>query len=86
MARRFVTVWAGAGLLCLGASAVQAMPLEHDWLSTPGVTQLGTLDIKEVMDNSTEMEMRLSKQIMVLQQQILDLRRELDAVRAAQQR
>jgi hypothetical protein len=82
MARTWVSVGLGVALLWAGASAGQAMPLEHDWLNTPGVTTHGTLDIREVDDNSTEMEMRLSKQIMVLQQQILDLQRDMEALRA----
>jgi len=82
MARTWVSVGLGAALLWIGASAGQAMPLEHDWLKTPGVTAHGTLDIREVEDDSSEMEMRLSKQIMVLQQQILDLQRDMQALRA----
>lgn len=83
MARTCVSVALGAALLWIGASAGQAMPIEQDWLKTPGVTAHGTLDIREVDDNSTQMEMRLSKQIMVLQQQIMDLQRDMESLRAA---
>jgi hypothetical protein len=70
--------------LLLSATAATAMPIEQDYYAAPGVTKEGRLDIKEVDDNSTEMEMRLSQQLMVLQRQILDLQRELAAVKAAQ--
>lgn len=69
--------------LAFAASSATAMPIEQDYYSAPGVTKDGRLDIKEVDDNSTEMEMRLSQQLMVLQRQILDLQRELAAVKAA---
>lgn len=69
--------------LVLAATTATAMPIEQNYYAAPGVTQDGRLDIKEVADNSTEMEMRLSQQLMVLQNQILDLQREIAAMKAA---
>lgn len=73
-----------AAYLGLAASAATAMPIEQDYYAAPGVTKEGKLDIQEVADDSTEMEMRLSQQLMVLQQQISELQAELAAVKAAQ--
>ena len=82
---RFNTLVALGASACivLAAGTVTAMPVEQDYYSTPGVTEDGRLDIKEIEDNSTEMEMRLTKQLMVLQQQILDLQREIATIKAA---
>lgn len=73
-----------AACLALTAGAATAMPIEQDYYAAPGVTDDGKLDIQEVADDSTEMEMRLSQQLMVLQRQISELQAELDAVKAAQ--
>lgn len=67
----------------LAAGTATAMPIEQDYYAAPGVTEDGRLDIKEVADDSTEMEMRLSQQLMVLQRQILDLQREIAAIKAS---
>lgn len=80
---RLTTLAASACLLC-AASAATAMPIEQDYYSkTPGVTKEGRLDIKDVPDSATQMEMRLSRQLMVLQRQISDLQREIAAIKAA---
>ncbi len=68
-----VTLFAGAGA---------AMPLEQNYYSAPGVTADGRLDIQEILDNATEMEMRLSQQLLVLQDQIDRLVDEVDAIKA----
>ncbi len=70
--------------LLLAAGGATAMPIEQNYYAAPGVTDDGKLDIQEVADNSTEMEIRLSQQLMVLQQQISDLQREINALKAAQ--
>ena len=77
------TLGAAVSLL-LAAGSATAMPIEQDYYAAPGVTEDGKLDIKEVDDNSTEMEMRLSQQLMVLQRQISDLQREVNSLKAAQ--
>lgn len=75
----------------LGAVAlippVSAMPLESFSRDNPGIqlNTRGQLEIKEVADDATEMDMRLTQQIMVLQQQINQLNAEIQALRAAQQ-
>lgn len=75
----------GASLaLILAAGSATAMPIEQDYYAAPGVTDDGKLDIQEVADDSTEMEMRLSQQLMVLQRQISDMQREINALKAAQ--
>jgi len=66
------------------AAAASAMPVEQNYYATPGVTAEGRLDIRDIRDDSTEMEMRLSKQLMVLQQQILKLEAEIEALKAGQ--
>jgi len=50
----------------------------------PGVTGDGELDIREVLDTSTEMDIRLTKQIMLLQRQINDLKKQIETMQAAQ--
>jgi hypothetical protein len=69
--------------LVFAATAATAMPVDQDYYAAPGVTKDGRLDIKEVHDNSTEMEMRLSQQLMVLQRQISDLQKEIATIKAA---
>lgn len=73
-----------AGLaICLFAGAALAMPVTTDPLEQiPGVNERGELDIREVLDNSTEMDVRLTKQIMLLQRQINQLKREIEGLRA----
>ncbi len=73
-----------AGLAtCLFAGAVLAMPVDTDPLQQiPGVNDRGELDIREVLDNSTEMDVRLTKQIMLLQRQINPRTREIETLRA----
>ena len=75
---------ARAGLaVCLFAGAALAMPVDTDPLQQiPGVNERGELDIREVLDNSTEMDVRLTKQIMLLQRQINQLKREIEGLRA----
>jgi hypothetical protein len=58
------------------------MPVEQDWYEERGVTEDGRLDIQEVDDLSTPMEVRLSRQVMVLQTQIDMLRREIGRLSA----
>jgi hypothetical protein len=58
------------------------MPVEQDWYDERGVTEDGRLDIQDVDDQSTPMEVRLSRQVMVLQTQIDVLRREIDRLSA----
>ena len=81
---KFLAALGASACLLLSATAATAMPIEQDYYATPGVTKEGRLDIKDVPDTATQMEMRLSQQLMVLQRQILDLQRELAAVKAAQ--
>ena len=69
-----------AAALSIGAAA--AMPVEQDWYEERGVTEDGRLDIQEVDDLSTPMEVRLSRQVMVLQTQIDMLRREIGRLSA----
>jgi lactam utilization protein B len=66
----------------LWAGAAMAMPVEQDWYEEEGVTDDGRLDIREVQDTSTDMELRLSRQVMVLQRQIDVLRREIGRLSA----
>ena len=66
----------------LWAGATAAMPVEQDWYEEEGVTDDGRLEIREVEDSSTDMEMRLSRQVMVLQRQIDILKRELGRLNA----
>ena len=69
-----------AAALSIGAAA--AMPVEQDWYEERGVTEDGRLDIQDVDDQSTAMEVRLTRQVMVLQTQIDVLRREIDRLSA----
>ena len=77
-----VAVAVAAAAIAAGATGVAAMPLEQDFHRTHGVTTYGTLDIREVRDDSSEMDVRLTQQIMVLQQQILKLQQEMAAMQA----
>ncbi len=63
-----------------------AMPVETggSYEEIPGATPDGQLDIREVLDNSTEMDIRLTKQIMLLQRQINQLQRKIQKLEAAQ--
>ena len=71
-------------MLCLAAGGGYAMPVETDSITDiPGVTKDGELDIREVLDNSTEMDIRLTKQIMLLQRQINQLKRKIEILEAA---
>ena len=71
-----------AAAIAAGATGVAAMPLDQDFHRTHGVTQYGTLEIREVRDDSSEMDVRLTQQIMVLQQQILRMQAEMVAMQA----
>lgn len=71
-----------AAAIAAGATGAAAMPLEQDFHRTHGVTQYGTLEIREVRDDSSEMDVRLTQQIMVLQQQILKMQAEMAAMQA----
>lgn len=67
------------------APGASAMPIETDaYTDIPGATKDGQLDIREVLDNSTEMDIRLTKQIMLLQRQINQLQRKIEKLEAAQ--
>ena len=71
-----------AAAIAAGATGATAMPVEQDFDRTHGVTSFGVLDIRDVRDDSSEMDIRLTRQIMVLQQQILKLEAEMAAMRA----
>ena len=75
-----------AAILVFSAvSSVSAMPVETgSYTDIPGATEDGQLDIREVLDNSTEMDIRLTKQIMLLQRQINQLQRKIEKLEAAQ--
>jgi len=75
-----------AAILAFSAvSSVPAMPVETGpHTDIPGATKDGQLDIREVLDNSTEMDIRLTKQIMLLQRQINQLQRKIKKLEAAQ--
>lgn len=67
------------------AAGAHAMPVETgNYNEIPGATPDGQLDIREVLDNSTEMDIRLTKQIMLLQRQINQLQRKIEKLEAAQ--
>ena len=70
--------------LC-AANGGSAMPVETggSYDDIPGATADGQLDIREVLDNSTEMDIRLTKQIMLLQRQINQLQRKIERLEAA---
>ncbi len=79
--------WAAVAATILLISAVNgasAMPVETgSYTDIPGATEDGQLDIREVLDNSTEMDIRLTKQIMLLQRQINQLERKIKKLEAA---
>ena len=82
-ARPAVAVLAVA--LALAGGTAPAMPVDTKELGdVPGVTGDGELDIREVLDTSTEMDIRLTKQIMLLQRQINDLKKQIETMQAAQ--
>jgi hypothetical protein len=69
--------------LCLAAGVAMAMPVETgSYTDISGVNEQGELDIREVLDNATEMDVRLTKQIMLLQRQINALKAEIEVLRA----
>jgi len=71
-------------LVFSAAGSVPAMPVETgSYTDIPGATADGQLDIREVLDNSTEMDIRLTKQIMLLQRQINLLQRKIKKLEAA---
>jgi hypothetical protein len=74
-----LTLIAAAALSIGGA---MAMPVEQDWYDERGMTEDGRLDIRDVDDQSTAMEVPLSRQVMVLQTQIDVLRRKIDRLSA----
>lgn len=72
-------------LSMVGIGATQAMPIETDtYTDIPGVNDTGQLDIREVLDNASEMEIRLTRQIMLLQRQINDLQLQIEDMQDAQ--
>jgi lactam utilization protein B len=75
-----ITATVAAAWLWTGSAV--AMPVEQDWYDEKGVTEDGRLDIREIDDSSSDMEMRLSRQVMVLQRQIDVLRREIGRLNA----
>ena len=75
----------GLALVLAFSAAPSAMPIETDtYTDIPGVNEDGQLDIREVLDNSTDMDIRLTKQIMLLQRQINQLQRKIERLEAAQ--
>ena len=79
------TMALAAILAIFAVNSAHAMPIETDsYADIPGVTKDGQLDIREVLDNSTEMDIRLTKQIMLLQRQINQLERKIKKLEAAQ--
>jgi hypothetical protein len=73
----------GAIALCLAAGVAMAMPVETGtYAEVSGVNDQGELDIREVLDNATEMDVRLTKQIMLLQRQLNVLKEEIEFLRA----
>ncbi|MHA1571787.1 MAG: hypothetical protein ACTSWM_08200, partial [Alphaproteobacteria bacterium] len=81
---RLSLLFGAAALFCVGAMApASAMPVEQNYYAAPGVTADGRLDIRDVPDNATQMEMHLTQQVLVLQDQIDQLREELEALKAA---
>jgi len=74
----------GAAALLAVAGVGQAMPVSREG-PVPGVNESGELDIREVLDNATEMDVRLTKQIMLLQRQINDLKGQIKVLEARSQ-
>jgi len=86
MSRRAMLWVAAPVAISLGlATGSVAMPLQNPGYGTPGVDERGRLAIREIPDDSTPMEQRLSQQLMVLQNQIDRLNAEIQALKAAQQ-
>jgi hypothetical protein len=70
-------------VLLLAAAAARAMPVDTgSYQDVPGVTPDGELDISDVLDNATQMDIRLTKQIMLLQRQINELERRIERLQA----
>ncbi len=68
-----------------GVGITQAMPVQTDASAkVPGANEQGQLDIKAVLDNATDMEIRLTKQIMLLQRQINDLHLQFEDLKDSQ--
>jgi len=82
--RGIASLGAGVAGLAMAAGAALAMPVEtpSDIRQVPGATADGRLDIREVLDNATAMEVRLTKQLMLLQRQINQLQMEIADLRA----
>ena len=78
--RRLRQMGAVACVLSLAwVGTTQAMPVQTDADSdVPGVNEQGRLEIKDVLDSATNMEIRLTKQIMLLQRQINDLQLQIE--------
>jgi hypothetical protein len=75
----------GAIVAIFGMAAIgpaMAMPIDPETYSDiPGVDSNGRLDIRQVLDSATDMEVRLTRQIMLLQRQINDLQDQIDDLR-----
>jgi hypothetical protein len=83
--RQIGAIVAGVAACMAMSAAVSAMPIETESYSDiPGATEDGQLDIREVLDNSTEMDIRLTKQIMLLQRQINLLERKIKKLETAE--
>ena len=78
--RRLRTLSAVACVLSLSViGSTQAMTVDTDASAeVPGANEQGQLDINAVLDSATEMEIRLTKQIMLLQRQINDLQLQIE--------
>jgi hypothetical protein len=68
------------GMATIGSA--MAMPIDPEtYADIPGVDSNGRLDIRQVLDSATDMEVRLTRQIMLLQRQINDLQDQIDDLR-----
>lgn len=78
----------GAGLALLVLSvAARAQPLGTDISEyVSDADEDGKLEIREVLDKATEIDIRLSKQIQLLQRQINQLKRQMEEMRADAER
>ena len=79
---KFIVSLVAMTWLSIGVESAMAMPIDDRAIEAGGLTSDGRLYIREVADNSTVMEMRLSAQIMVLQRQIDALRGKIDQLNA----
>jgi TolA-binding protein len=72
---------AGLALLLLSAAAL-AQPLGTDIDRYLADADEGRLNLREVLDRANEIDIRLSKQIQLLQRQINQLQRQIEEMRA----